>query len=126
MPGNLYTTDTDKRRILRISPEGRISTQDPDDRLVWGDALWIDSQGFLWIPASQLNLTPGFNHGRMAVSIRSGSQAADPCAACRARSFLNEKTRDARPECRPRRCRGGKGVEGRLRLDLPNKIKYTT
>lgn len=65
--GNLYTTDTDKRRILRITPQGRISTLIQDDRLVWADALWIDRDGYLWIPASQLNLTPGFNDGRMQV-----------------------------------------------------------
>ncbi|ARP81666.1 hypothetical protein CAL12_13160 [Bordetella genomosp. 8] len=65
--GNLYTTDTDKHRILRISPEGKISTVIQDDRLVWGDALWIDRQGYLWIPASQLSRTPGFNGGRMEV-----------------------------------------------------------
>ena len=65
--GNVYTTDTDKRRILRITPKGKISTLIQDDRLIWADALWIDGQGFLWIPASQLNLTPAFNHGRMEV-----------------------------------------------------------
>lgn len=65
--GNLYTTDTDKRRILRITPDGKVSTLIQDDRLVWADALWIDNQGFLWIPASQLNRTPEFNGGRMEV-----------------------------------------------------------
>ncbi|WP_198297901.1 SMP-30/gluconolactonase/LRE family protein [Bordetella genomosp. 9] len=65
--GNLYVTDTDKRRILRVSPEGKISTLIQDDRLIWADALWIDREGYLWIPASQQNLTPEFNGGRMAV-----------------------------------------------------------
>ncbi|WP_082988181.1 L-dopachrome tautomerase-related protein [Bordetella bronchialis] len=65
--GNLYTTDTDKRRILRVSPEGKVSTVIEDDRLIWADALWIDRQGYLWIPASQLNRTPDFNGGRMEV-----------------------------------------------------------
>jgi sugar lactone lactonase YvrE len=65
--GNIYVSDTDKRRILRISPEGKETVVIQDDRLVWADALWIDREGFLWIPASQQNLTPDFNGGQMAV-----------------------------------------------------------
>ena len=26
-----------------------------DDRLLWADALWIDEDGYLWIPTGQLN-----------------------------------------------------------------------
>lgn len=29
--------------------------------------MWIDSEGYLWTPATQQNLTKGFNHGQMAV-----------------------------------------------------------
>jgi sugar lactone lactonase YvrE len=65
--GNIYVNDTDKRRILRIDPQGKVHTLLQDDRLVWADAMWIDSQGYLWIPASQMNLTPALNHGRMDV-----------------------------------------------------------
>jgi sugar lactone lactonase YvrE len=65
--GNIYVTDTDKHRIVRISPEGKKYTVIQDDRLVWADALWIDRQGYLWIPASQQSLTPNYNGGQMAV-----------------------------------------------------------
>ncbi|OZI36979.1 hypothetical protein CAL29_00605 [Bordetella genomosp. 10] len=65
--GNIYVTDTDKHRILRISPEGKQTVVIEDNRLIWADALWIDSAGYLWIPASQQSLTPGFNDGKMDV-----------------------------------------------------------
>jgi len=66
--GNIYVTDVEKRRILRVSPEGKVTTVIEDERLVWADALWLDREGYLWIPASQQNLTPEFNDGRMAVN----------------------------------------------------------
>lgn len=61
--GKLYVTDPDRRRILQVSPRGEVSTLIEDERLIWADALWIDEDGFLWIPATQLNLTPGFSGG---------------------------------------------------------------
>jgi sugar lactone lactonase YvrE len=66
--GNLYVSDTVQRRILEITPDGKTSTLVADKRLIWSDAMWIDSQGYLWIPASQQNLTPGFDGGKMEVS----------------------------------------------------------
>jgi sugar lactone lactonase YvrE len=66
--GNLYLSDTDQRRILRITPRRELSTVVEDSRLIGSDAMWIDTEGFLWIPATQQNLTPGFNHGQMAVN----------------------------------------------------------
>ena len=53
--GNIYMSDTNKQRILKISPTGAVSTLFHDPRLLWVDAMWIDSQGFLWMPAAQLN-----------------------------------------------------------------------
>ncbi|GBQ13164.1 hypothetical protein AA16663_1398 [Komagataeibacter rhaeticus DSM 16663] len=58
--GNLYVSDVDRLRILRITPQGRASTLVRDRRLVWADAMWIDSHGVLWIPAVQLNRTATF------------------------------------------------------------------
>ena len=29
--------------------------------------MWIDRDGYLWIPATQLNLTPALNAGRQKV-----------------------------------------------------------
>jgi hypothetical protein len=30
--------------------------------------MWIDDAGFLWIPATQQNLTPGFDGGKMSMN----------------------------------------------------------
>jgi sugar lactone lactonase YvrE len=65
--GNIYVSDTNQRRILEITPDGKTSTLVADARLIWSDAMWIDAQGYLWIPASQQNLTPGFDGGKMDV-----------------------------------------------------------
>ena len=61
--GTIYLSDTDKDRILAISPEGRMTTLVADPRLSWVDAMWIDDSGNLLIPAAQLNLGAGFNGG---------------------------------------------------------------
>lgn len=65
--GNIYYADANKRRILKITPSKEVSTVVADPRLIWSDAMWIDSKGFLWIPATQQNLTPGFNSGKQEV-----------------------------------------------------------
>lgn len=61
--GVLYVSDVDQRRILRITPDGRVSTLIQDPRLAWVDAMWIDVAGNLWLPAAQLNLTAPFQGG---------------------------------------------------------------
>ncbi len=66
--GTIYLSDANKRRILTISPEGKVSTLISDPRLIWVDAMWIDRDGYLWIPATQLNLTPGLDAGRQKVN----------------------------------------------------------
>lgn len=65
--GTIYVSDTDRSRILAISPDGRISILLADPRLAWVDAMWISDDGKLWLPAAQLNRTPGLNHGQDAV-----------------------------------------------------------
>lgn len=65
--GTIYLSDTDHSRILTVSPDGRISTLVEDPRLVWVDAMWIDDDGGLLLPASQLNRTAGLNGGIDAV-----------------------------------------------------------
>ncbi|MBE7247842.1 MAG: hypothetical protein INR63_23095, partial [Actinomycetospora chiangmaiensis] len=61
--GTIYTSDTDGLRILKIAPDGTMSTLVQDPRLVWVDAMWIDEDGGLWIPAAQMNRTPAMNGG---------------------------------------------------------------
>ena len=58
--GNLYVSDVDKLRILKITPDGQAATFIADPRLVWADAMWITASGSLWIPAIQLNRTATF------------------------------------------------------------------
>lgn len=65
--GTIYVSDTDRSRILKVSAAGEISTLVADPRLVWVDAMWIDDDGKLWMPAAQLNRTPGLNHGKDSV-----------------------------------------------------------
>ncbi|GJE54518.1 MULTISPECIES: SMP-30/gluconolactonase/LRE family protein [Methylobacterium] len=65
--GNIYASDTDNLRILKIAPDGETTTLVQDPRLVWVDAMWIDDDGGLWIPAAQMNRTKGFNGGTTAV-----------------------------------------------------------
>ena len=65
--GTIYLSDVDHKRILTISPEGKITTLLADPRLIWVDAMWIDDHGDLLLPAAQLNRTPGLNGGAAAV-----------------------------------------------------------
>jgi sugar lactone lactonase YvrE len=84
--GVIYLSDTNRRRILTITPDGRVETLIADPRLIWPDAMWIDHDGFLWIPAAQLNRTPGAASGQQRVdypvwiykiAIRAGPPARD-------------------------------------------------
>jgi sugar lactone lactonase YvrE len=61
--GTIYLSDVDSKRILTISPEGKIATLIDDPRLIWVDAMWIDGKGDLLLPAAQLNRTAGLNGG---------------------------------------------------------------
>lgn len=67
--GNIYDSDTDHNRILKITPQGKVSTLVQDRRMVWPDAMWISADGKLWIPAAQINRTPGFNNGKLDVQL---------------------------------------------------------
>ena len=61
--GNIYLRDTDRQRILRISPAGQVATIVQDPRLLWVDAMWIDHDGDLWMPAAQINRIAPFQGG---------------------------------------------------------------
>ncbi|MGI5211709.1 L-dopachrome tautomerase-related protein [Plantactinospora sp. CA-290183] len=65
--GVIYLTDVDNRRLLSIGLDRRVETLLTDPRLAWGDAMWLDGAGQLWIPAAQLNRTPGLAGGRSSV-----------------------------------------------------------
>ncbi|KAI1336951.1 major royal jelly protein [Xylariaceae sp. FL0016] len=61
--GNMYDSDTDRQSILKISPNGTTSVLVQDPRLLWVDAMWVDSAGKLWMPAAQLNRGVPFQNG---------------------------------------------------------------
>ncbi|MEO3868724.1 L-dopachrome tautomerase-related protein [Nonomuraea sp. B12E4] len=65
--GNIYLSDVDHPRILRISPDRQVTTVIQDRRLLWPDALWIDGTGNLWIPIAQNNRLAQFQGGRSHV-----------------------------------------------------------
>lgn len=61
--GNIYLSDTDRLAIEKIAPNGTRATFIQDDRLLWVDAMWIDADGKLWMPAAQLSRGLPFNNG---------------------------------------------------------------
>lgn len=61
--GNIYVSDINKKQIIKISPDGKETLVIKDDRLLWADALWIDDDGYLWIPTGQLNRLSVFQNG---------------------------------------------------------------
>ncbi len=61
--GNIYVSDIDKKQIIKISPDGKETLVIKDERLLWADALWIDEDGYLWIPTGQLNRLSVFQNG---------------------------------------------------------------
>lgn len=65
--GTLFVSDTDTQRIVLIAPDGSTSTLIQDPRLLWVDAMWIDSRRRLWLPAAQLNRLALFQGGRSRV-----------------------------------------------------------
>ncbi|WP_371778344.1 L-dopachrome tautomerase-related protein [Streptosporangium subroseum] len=65
--GNIYLSDVNRLRILKITPDRRVTTLIQDPRLEWADAMWIDTEGFLWIPVAQLNRIAPFQDGTSRV-----------------------------------------------------------
>ncbi len=67
--GNIYLSDIDGMRLLKITPNGSITEVLSDKRLTWIDAMWIDDQGYLWMPAAQLNRIDLFQGGHSGVHL---------------------------------------------------------
>lgn len=53
--GKIYVSDTDRQAIEKVFPNGTRTTIVQDERLLWVDAMWVDNQNRLWLPAAQLN-----------------------------------------------------------------------
>ncbi|MEU5964772.1 L-dopachrome tautomerase-related protein [Micromonospora parva] len=65
--GTIYLSDVERRRVLALAPDRSVRTLVADPRLAWVDAMWIDAEARLWMPAAQLHLTAALNGGRPAV-----------------------------------------------------------
>ncbi len=66
--GNLYLGLVESRSIGIVAPDGRTATLIQDDRLIGPDALFIDANRRLLIPATQGELLANFNRGVNATS----------------------------------------------------------
>ena len=62
--GNIYVSDVHHLAVIKISPNGKSEMVIKDDRLLWCDAMWIDKEGYLWMPVGQLNRLSVFQNGK--------------------------------------------------------------
>ncbi|MEW1585008.1 L-dopachrome tautomerase-related protein [Micromonospora vinacea] len=65
--GTIYLSDLERRRVLVLAPDRSVRTLVADPRLAWVDAMWLDADARLWMPAAQLHLSAGLNGGVRAV-----------------------------------------------------------
>ncbi len=55
--GNIYLSKVTNRSVMRVTPDGKVSTLVSDPRLTWIDAMWVANDGNLYMPAAQLDRT---------------------------------------------------------------------
>lgn len=60
--GNLYFGDPQNYRLLKISPDLKMTTVVEDQRLIWPDSYSI-ADGYLYISCSQIQKQPEYNNG---------------------------------------------------------------
>jgi sugar lactone lactonase YvrE len=65
--GNIYVSDVDHLQILKFTPDGKSSVVIKDPRLIWCDAMWLDDEGYLYLPCGQINRISAFQHGHSKV-----------------------------------------------------------
>jgi sugar lactone lactonase YvrE len=61
--GNLYLGDMQHYRIMKISPDLKMTELLQDDRLVWPDSYSISDDGYLYISCSEIHKQPEYNDG---------------------------------------------------------------
>jgi len=64
--GTIYMSQVNTRSVMTIAPGGQVATLISDPRLRWVDAMWIDKDGFLFMPAAQLDKTSANLNGAPA------------------------------------------------------------
>ncbi|TPW35590.1 hypothetical protein E3202_01030 [Oecophyllibacter saccharovorans] len=65
--GNLYFSNLREDAEQVRAPDGTISTLTRSPELHWVDAPFLDSQGLLWLPVSQLDRAAPFNKGQTRI-----------------------------------------------------------
>jgi sugar lactone lactonase YvrE len=55
--GNIYMSQVNNRSVMKIAPDMTATRLAWDPRLAWVDAMWIDHERFLYMPAAQLDKT---------------------------------------------------------------------
>lgn len=66
LEGNVYLTDLEHSAIVRLGPDGRLTTLVEDERLRWPDGLSFGPEGWLYVTCSALHQVIG----RTAAQIR--------------------------------------------------------
>ncbi|UYQ94810.1 major royal jelly family protein [Chitinophaga horti] len=61
--GNLYLSDMQHYRIVRITPQLRMQTFIKDRRLSWPDSFTISEGGYLYVTCSRIHEQPDYNDG---------------------------------------------------------------
>lgn len=61
--GNLYLGDMQHYRIMKITPDLKMTELLHDERLVWPDSYSISADGYLYISCSQIHKQPEYNDG---------------------------------------------------------------
>jgi len=63
--GNLYMGDLEHARIVKITPDKKMTTIAEDaEKLSWPDSYSISKDGYLYISCSQIQQMPWFNNGQ--------------------------------------------------------------
>ena len=65
--GVILVSDVDKHKLIAIYPNGTQTTLLEDVRLQWIDAMWIDEENNVWMPAAQLDQLALFKNGKSEV-----------------------------------------------------------
>jgi sugar lactone lactonase YvrE len=63
--GNLYMGDIENCRIVKITPDLKMTTIVEDkEKLIWPDSYSISKDGYLYVSCSQIQLMPWFNNNQ--------------------------------------------------------------
>ncbi len=61
--GNVYLSDAQNYRIVKITPQLKMTTFVQDNRLIWPDSFQITDDGHMYVSCSQINKQPDYNDG---------------------------------------------------------------